>query len=101
MVFLSSNTSRRSWLKWGGIGIISLPFLNLSGVLGLHSSKESQQLPKIGLQLYSVRDGMRDNPKNMLTQISWIGFAGLEVPPDLNGLSISDYGKFLKNCQSQ
>lgn len=80
----------------GGIGLVSLPFLNLSRVLGLHSSKASQPLPKIGLQLFSVREEMKDNPKNMLTQISWIGFAGLEVPPDLNGLSISDYGKFLK-----
>jgi sugar phosphate isomerase/epimerase len=96
MVLLSSKTSRRSLLKIGRLGIVAVPLLYFSRVLGFISHKSNQQLPKIGLQLNSVQKELRNNPKDTLKQISFMGFAGFEIPYMINGMSFDDYGKMLK-----
>lgn len=53
-------------------------------------------MPRIGLQLSSINKELIDNPKDILAQIAYMGFAGLETPYTFNGLTLNDYSKILK-----
>jgi len=96
MVFLRKSTSRRSLLKLGWLGFLSIPLINLSKVFGFSQLKDPQLIPKIGLQLISLNKDLKNYPKETLKKINFIGFAGLETPYTFNGASVDDYGKMIK-----
>jgi sugar phosphate isomerase/epimerase len=96
MVFLRQSKARRTLLKLGGFGILTIPFLKFSKVLGYKFNRENQNLPKIGLHLGSLGKNLKKYPKETFQRLSYIGFAGMETPHTFNGLSINEYGKILK-----
>ena len=96
MVFLRKSTSRRSLLKLGWLGFLSLPLFNLPKVFGMNRLNAPQQTPKIGLQLNSLSIELKHYPKETFKKINFIGFAGLETPHTFNGITVEDYGKMIK-----
>jgi sugar phosphate isomerase/epimerase len=96
MVFLRKSSSRRSLLKFGWLVFLSFPFISLSRLFGFSRLNAPKQIPKIGLQLYSLNKDLKNYPKETIKKINFIGFAGLETPYTLNGMSVDDYGKIIK-----
>jgi sugar phosphate isomerase/epimerase len=96
MVFLRKGTSRRSLLKLGWLVFLSNPLISLSRLFGFSPSKAQNQIPKIGLNLYSLNKDLKNYPKETLKKIDFIGFAGLETPYTFDGLSVDDYSKIIR-----
>ncbi len=96
MVFLRKGTSRRSLLKLGWLVFLSNPLISLTRLFGFSSPKVQNQLPKIGLNLYSLNRDLKNYPKETLKKIDFIGFAGLETPHTFDGLSADDYSKIIR-----
>ncbi len=96
MVFLRNGTSRRSLLKLGWLVFLSNPLISLTRLFGFSSPKVQNQLPKIGLNLYSLNRDLKNYPKETLKKIDFIGFAGLETPHTFDGLSVDDYSKIIR-----
>lgn len=72
-------TSRRKFLQHISVaaaGTVTLPYCKQSGKKnqGIHSNKK-----EIGLQLYSVREQMSENPMMTLNAISEIGYTQIET----------------------
>ena len=81
MIFSRHRDLRRSLLKIGGLGILTIPALPVSDVLGISENRLAAGIPKIGLQLFSVRKELKQllfpvqsrikKHQKVLRKISW------------------------------
>jgi sugar phosphate isomerase/epimerase len=72
---------RRNFIKAGSAGLLAGMFLPRCSLFTLPAAR-----PPIGLQLYSLRDEMNENPKKTLKKIADIGYRHLEAAGYKNGL---------------
>jgi len=96
MVFSRHRDLRRSLLKIGGLGILAFPTLSVSDVLGINENQSAAGLPKIGLQLFSVRKELKSNIDETLQMISFIGYSGVETTTLTSTISDKEISKSLK-----
>jgi sugar phosphate isomerase/epimerase len=88
---------RREFLNITGLGILGasiLPGKVFSGFKNI-SSKETA---KIGLQLYTVRNEIKNNIADTLRKIADIGFEAVETAFWPENISIKQAGKYLKDA---
>jgi len=67
-------TDRRSFIKHGGILALSMPFVKDE----IFKSFDSVSLPAIGIQLYMVRDDMKNDPAGTLRKLGQMGYTQIE-----------------------
>jgi len=87
------KTSRRSFLKAGGLAALSVAFIPRSVFASLIPK------PMLGLQLYSVRDDMSKDPVVTLSQLAKMGYVNLEhanyIDRKFYGFSAKEFRKIL------
>ena len=83
-------------MKTGGMGFLLWPFAGITKTLSRSKVQFSEQVPKIGLNLNSLNNDLKHNPKDTVKKINLIGFAGLETSHTFDGITPDDYGKILK-----
>jgi sugar phosphate isomerase/epimerase len=70
------NLSRRSFLKSSGILASGLTLVNLPILHG--AAPKTQGIPAFGLQLYTLRDVIAQDPKGVLRQVAEFGYQQIE-----------------------
>lgn len=88
---LNRTHSRRSFIRKGIMGYAGL---SCCGLLGC--SEKHHKLPKLGLQLYTVRNEINQDIRGTLSRVSKMGFDGVEAAFWPDGISIEEAGKLLK-----
>jgi sugar phosphate isomerase/epimerase len=88
---------RREFLNITGLGILGasiLPSIGFSGSKKISSSEPA----RIGLQLYTVRNEIKNNIADTLHRIAEIGFEAVETAFWPENISIKEAGKYLKDA---
>jgi len=88
---LNRTRSRRSFLRKGIMGYAGLCCYSLLGC-----SEKRNKLPKLGLQLYTVRNEINQDIRGTLSRVSEMGFDGVEAAFWPDEISIEEAGKLLK-----
>ncbi len=74
-----TKNNRRTFLQTSGaLALGSILFPQIACSTGKVSNEISASLDKFGIQLYTLRDLMPDNPKGILKQVSEMGFRQIE-----------------------
>jgi sugar phosphate isomerase/epimerase len=76
---METQHSRRDFLRIsasGAVGALVLPSLSSSGFL---AGTSPQKADNIGLQLYTIRDNMKKDPRGSLKKVSDIGYKYIEL----------------------
>lgn len=91
MMNVKNSPTRRSFLKTGLVSLAGLPLLN-----HLSCTLQTGNLPKLGLQLYTVRDEIDKDIEGTLAKVAEMGFSGVESAFWPDEISIEDAGKRLR-----
>ena len=88
---IKHSTSRRSFLKKGVISIVGLSSYNL-----ISCSANYGELPKLGLQLYTVRNEINKDIRGTFSRVADLGFSGVESAFFPDDISIEEAGKLMR-----
>ncbi len=94
------KTSRRTFVKTGTVAALGIAFFPSSCASSTgKNQKEQQQKEMVGLQLYSVRDDMSNDPLGTLKQLAGMGYVYVEhanyIDRKFYGYSPADFRKIL------
>ncbi|HEX4852335.1 MAG TPA: sugar phosphate isomerase/epimerase, partial [Puia sp.] len=88
---MTHQIHRRKFIQSAGLGILGNSFLK-NGISFFSTPA------KIGLQLYTVRNQIKDNIEKTLHRVAQYGFKGVETAFWPENVSISQAGKYLKDA---
>lgn len=100
--FLQSSASAAA-------GLMAIPALTMSGCQSKPSSESTNEAasetakakPAIGLQLYTLRDTIQNDPKGVLQKVAGFGYQELETfaykDGAIYGMPFSEFGSFVKD----
>ena len=90
---------RRDFIKMGSSMMAGLALAPLAGSLTGESLEPASRIKKFGLQLYSLRDVLPNDPKSVLKQVASFGYKqaeGYEGPKGIFwGMSNTDFKKYM------
>src|ERR1700740_2698361 len=89
------SIDRRDFIQLSGMGLLGamLPLKELSAF-----AAETLQLPRLSIQLYTVRDAIAKDPAGTLKRVADIGFKWVETafwPPNI---SLQQAAKYIKDA---
>src|ERR1044071_9453078 len=87
--------ARRNFLKMTGITVLGASALSWKKLNGAIWSTEPA---KIGLQLYTVRNQIKENIADTLSSIAAVGFEAVETAFWPENISIKQAGKYLRDA---
>ena len=92
----NQHMRRRDFLQMAGLGLLGtavLPTLH-----GYHSVEMNSKpkLPKIGVQLYTVRDAIKKDISGTLNRLADIGFEAVETAFWPEGITVQQAGQYVK-----
>src|SRR5258705_10109587 len=93
----SRQIPRREFLNITGLGILGASILP-GRVFSDFKNIPSKEPAKIGLQLYTVRNEIKNNIADTLHKIAGIGFDAVETAFWPKDISIKQAGKYLKDA---
>lgn len=80
---MNNNKNRRDFLKAVALGSIGTLALSKTGFAS--SAFAAKPYPEVGIQLYTVRDALKTNAKDALSQVAKLGYKNLELAGYSNG----------------
>jgi sugar phosphate isomerase/epimerase len=93
----SKQIPRRAFLNIAGLGALGTAFMPAKA-LSLVTDSPAPSPAKIGLQLYTVRNQMKDNMAKTLQRVADIGFEAVETAFWPENISIKTAAKYLKDA---
>jgi len=93
----SGQIARRKFLQDTGLIALGTSLIPSTFFSGLN--RISSEPAKIGLQLYTVRNQIKDNIEDTLHKIAGMGFEAVETAFWPDNISVKQAGKYLKDAE--
>src|SRR6266487_1612826 len=89
---------RKEFLKMTGLGVLGGSILQSGLASNIKTNILASEPAKIGLQLYTVRNQIKNNIQDTLHRVAEVGFEAVETAFWPENISIKEAGKYLKDA---